>query len=162
MFVQGDVVVVTRRHESGWWEGCCLQGARRGWFPSNHVENVDAETLVLDEAARETVIMQDRTTTHMDVPKGSSETCEVIACTPCAPTANGGKVPANAYSAKSSALSLVRLFHSFVVHPSTFELFRACAQHDFATAHVCPQDIDGLFMVAVTRLDCRCVTWAVR
>jgi hypothetical protein len=138
MFVQGDVVVVTRRHESGWWEGCCVQGARRGWFPSNHVELVDAETIVLDEAARETVIMQERTTTQMDVPKCSSEACEVNAGTPCATTANGGKVPANACSAKSSALSLVRLFHFSHVHASILELSVPVspAQHTCSATYV--------------------------
>jgi len=36
----GDVVRVTRQHESGWWEGVTIHGGRRGWFPSNHVERV--------------------------------------------------------------------------------------------------------------------------
>jgi len=36
----GEVVTVTRQHESGWWEGVAVRGGRRGWFPSNHVERL--------------------------------------------------------------------------------------------------------------------------
>ncbi|XP_061691713.1 rho guanine nucleotide exchange factor 6 isoform X1 [Syngnathoides biaculeatus] len=39
-FVKGDVIVVTRQEEGGWWEGN-LNG-KTGWFPSNYVREVKA------------------------------------------------------------------------------------------------------------------------
>ncbi|CAG09826.1 unnamed protein product [Tetraodon nigroviridis] len=37
-FSKGDVIVVTRQEEGGWWEGT-LNG-RTGWFPSNYVREI--------------------------------------------------------------------------------------------------------------------------
>ncbi|XP_061644221.1 rho guanine nucleotide exchange factor 6 isoform X3 [Phyllopteryx taeniolatus] len=39
-FVKGDVIVVMRQEEGGWWEGN-LNG-KTGWFPSNYVREVKA------------------------------------------------------------------------------------------------------------------------
>ncbi|XP_077589257.1 rho guanine nucleotide exchange factor 6 [Stigmatopora nigra] len=39
-FSKGDVIVVTRQEEGGWWEGN-LSG-KTGWFPSNYVREVKA------------------------------------------------------------------------------------------------------------------------
>lgn len=39
-FTKGDVLVVTRQEEGGWWEGN-LNG-KTGWFPSNYVREVKA------------------------------------------------------------------------------------------------------------------------
>lgn len=37
-FSKGDLILVTRQEEGGWWEGT-LNG-RTGWFPSNYVREV--------------------------------------------------------------------------------------------------------------------------
>lgn len=37
-FSKGDVIVVTRQEDGGWWEGT-LNG-RTGWFPSNYVREI--------------------------------------------------------------------------------------------------------------------------
>lgn len=37
-FSKGDVIVVTRQEEGGWWEGT-LNG-KTGWFPSNYVREI--------------------------------------------------------------------------------------------------------------------------
>lgn len=37
-FTKGEVILVTRQEEGGWWEGT-LNG-RTGWFPSNYVREV--------------------------------------------------------------------------------------------------------------------------
>ncbi|KAI9307840.1 hypothetical protein BJ944DRAFT_274461 [Cunninghamella echinulata] len=37
-FSQGDVIHVLAKLESGWWDGWC--NGRRGWFPSNYVEEI--------------------------------------------------------------------------------------------------------------------------
>lgn len=37
-FNKGDVIIVTRQEEGGWWEGT-LNG-KTGWFPSNYVREV--------------------------------------------------------------------------------------------------------------------------
>ena len=42
-FKQGDMIEVIAMLESGWWDGVLDQ--RRGWFPSNFVEEVDDDTL---------------------------------------------------------------------------------------------------------------------
>ena len=39
----GEFVVILRKHPSGWWEGCSTRDGRRGWIPSNHVEEIDAQ-----------------------------------------------------------------------------------------------------------------------
>ncbi|XP_019714353.1 rho guanine nucleotide exchange factor 6-like, partial [Hippocampus comes] len=39
-FTKGDVIIVTRQEEGGWWEGN-LNG-KTGWFPSNYVREVKA------------------------------------------------------------------------------------------------------------------------
>lgn len=38
-FVQGDLIRVLSKLDSGWWDG--LLRGRRGWFPSNYVEEVE-------------------------------------------------------------------------------------------------------------------------
>ena len=48
-------MVIIRKHPSGWWDGCSTKSAQRGWLPSNHVEVVDAHSIVLDQAMRATV-----------------------------------------------------------------------------------------------------------
>ncbi|GFQ83967.1 rho guanine nucleotide exchange factor 7 [Trichonephila clavata] len=40
---KGDVITVTQAIEGGWWEGT-LNGVT-GWFPSNYVKELKAETL---------------------------------------------------------------------------------------------------------------------
>ena len=52
--VKGEIIVVVRKHGSGWWEGCSVVGAKRGWFPSNHVVAVDVGAMVAVEAGRST------------------------------------------------------------------------------------------------------------
>lgn len=47
--------MILRKHPSGWWDGCSTKSAQRGWLPSNHVEVVDAHSIVLDKAMRATV-----------------------------------------------------------------------------------------------------------
>lgn len=37
-FNKGDMILVTRQEEGGWWEGT-LNG-KTGWFPSNYVREV--------------------------------------------------------------------------------------------------------------------------
>lgn len=37
-FSKGDVILVTRQEEGGWWEGT-LNG-KTGWFPSNYVREI--------------------------------------------------------------------------------------------------------------------------
>ncbi|XP_061900098.1 rho guanine nucleotide exchange factor 6-like isoform X2 [Entelurus aequoreus] len=37
-FNKGDVIVVTRQEEGGWWEGSL--GGKSGWFPSNYVREI--------------------------------------------------------------------------------------------------------------------------
>lgn len=37
-FSKGDMIVVTRQEEGGWWEGT-LNG-KTGWFPSNYVREI--------------------------------------------------------------------------------------------------------------------------
>lgn len=37
-FGKGDVILVTRQEEGGWWEGT-LNG-KTGWFPSNYVREI--------------------------------------------------------------------------------------------------------------------------
>lgn len=37
-FSKGDMILVTRQEEGGWWEGT-LNG-KTGWFPSNYVREV--------------------------------------------------------------------------------------------------------------------------
>lgn len=37
-FNKGDVILVTRQEEGGWWEGT-LNG-KTGWFPSNYVREI--------------------------------------------------------------------------------------------------------------------------
>lgn len=37
-FSKGDVIIVTRQEEGGWWEGT-LNG-KTGWFPSNYVREI--------------------------------------------------------------------------------------------------------------------------
>lgn len=37
-FSKGDIVVVTRQEDGGWWEGS-LNG-KSGWFPSNYVREL--------------------------------------------------------------------------------------------------------------------------
>eukprot|EP00960_Hanusia_phi_P034445 751078-Hanusia_phi.AAC.3 len=54
----GEFVVILRKHPSGWWEGCSTRDGRRGWIPSNHVEEIDAQvsrSLLLCAAAAETM-----------------------------------------------------------------------------------------------------------
>jgi len=38
-FRQGDIIQVISRLSSGWWDGFC--NGKRGWFPSNYVQDVD-------------------------------------------------------------------------------------------------------------------------
>jgi hypothetical protein len=38
-FKQGDIIQVISRLSSGWWDGIC--NGKRGWFPSNYVQDVD-------------------------------------------------------------------------------------------------------------------------
>jgi len=40
-FKSGDVIEVITRLQSGWWDG--MLGRRRGWFPSNYVEEVELD-----------------------------------------------------------------------------------------------------------------------
>lgn len=37
-FSKGDMIIVTRQEEGGWWEGT-LNG-KTGWFPSNYVREI--------------------------------------------------------------------------------------------------------------------------
>ena len=37
-FSKGDVIIVSRQEDGGWWEGS-LSG-RTGWFPSNYVREL--------------------------------------------------------------------------------------------------------------------------
>lgn len=37
-FNKGDVVMVTKIVEGGWWEGTC--NGKVGWFPGNYVEEI--------------------------------------------------------------------------------------------------------------------------
>lgn len=37
-FSKGDLILVTRQEEGGWWEGTL--GGRTGWFPSNYVREI--------------------------------------------------------------------------------------------------------------------------
>ena len=46
---EGEVLVILRKHHSGWWDACSARTGKRGWLPSNHVEEVDARTIVLDQ-----------------------------------------------------------------------------------------------------------------
>ncbi|KAI8088827.1 SH3 domain-containing protein [Halteromyces radiatus] len=46
-FGQGDIIHVLAKLESGWWDGWC--NGRRGWFPSNYVEEITTEMYLSTE-----------------------------------------------------------------------------------------------------------------
>nr|ODN85994.1 hypothetical protein L203_04494 [Cryptococcus depauperatus CBS 7841] len=50
-FKAGDIIQVFSRLESGWWDGM-LEG-RRGWFPSNYVEQISEEDLIPEDLVEE-------------------------------------------------------------------------------------------------------------
>lgn len=50
-FNEGDIIHVFSRLESGWWDG--MLDGRRGWFPSNYVEEVNENEVTLTEGKYE-------------------------------------------------------------------------------------------------------------
>ncbi|RXK38140.1 hypothetical protein M231_04601 [Tremella mesenterica] len=46
-FKEGDIIEVIQMLESGWWDG--LLNGKRGWFPSNFVQEVDEDEILQEE-----------------------------------------------------------------------------------------------------------------